>query len=227
MSTSRLVRLLVNFPTFTPSFLHSQTELEPTSSSYRGVKQAMSHRSESDLPSPRTVNFDFTKKPELQNLRRPARISVFPAPSTSPDFMFEPLEPHDATDSYFRTKVRFPTTRDSTGDWAFLNMLLSKAIQQISFGGPIRNVNTYYYKDESALTPGALVLLTAHRVREGWLQVDISSSGGSLIATAYALCDSIHSSGGIMRPLGSPIALRTRMNRAATEKFQDPFSDRP
>lgn len=187
----------------------------------------MSHRSESDLPSPRTVNFDFTKKPELQNLRKPARISLFPAPSTSSDFMFEPLEPHDATDSYFRTKVRFPTTRDSTGDWAFLNMLLSKAIQQISFGGPIRNVNTYYYKDESALTPGALVLLTAHRVREGWLQVDISSSGGSLIATAYALYDSIHSSEGIMRPLGSPIALRTRMNRAATEKFQDPFSDRP
>ncbi|KAH1638329.1 hypothetical protein KXX39_005655 [Aspergillus fumigatus] len=122
----------------------------------------MSHRSESDLPSPRTVDFDFTKKPELQNLRRPAQISVFPAPSTSPDFMFEPLEPHDATDSYFRTKVRFPTTRDSTGDWAFLNMLLSKAIQQISFSGPIRNVNTYYYKDESALTPSALVLLTAH-----------------------------------------------------------------
>jgi hypothetical protein len=104
-------------------------------------------------------------------------------------------------------------------------MLLSKAIQQISFGGPIRNMNTYYYRDKSALTPSALVLLTAHCVREGWLQVDISSSGGSLIATAYALCDSIHSSEGPMRPLGSPIALRTRMNRAATGNFQDPFSD--
>ncbi|KAF4241512.1 hypothetical protein CNMCM8980_000871 [Aspergillus fumigatiaffinis] len=123
----------------------------------------MSHRSEPDLPSPRAVNFDFTKRPELHNLRQPARIPLFPSPSTLPDFMFEPLEPHDATESYFRTKVRSPATRDCTGDWAFLNMLLSKAIRQISFGGPIRNVNTYYYKDESALTPGALVLLTAHR----------------------------------------------------------------
>jgi hypothetical protein len=48
-------------------------------------------------------------------------------------------------------------------------MLLSKAIQQISFGGPIHNINIYYYRDKSALTPSALVLLTAHHVREGWL----------------------------------------------------------
>ncbi|GLA33025.1 hypothetical protein AnigIFM63326_001895 [Aspergillus niger] len=185
----------------------------------------MSHGSVSGLPSPRAVDFDFTKKPEFQNLRQPARISLFQPPSNFPDSMFEPLEPHDATDSYFRAKVRFPATRDCNGDWAFLNMLLSKAIRRISFCGPIRNVNTYYYKDESALTPGALMLLTAHRVREGWVQVDISSSGGSLIATAYALCDSVHLSEGPMRPLGSPIPLRTRLNRAATEKFQDPFSD--
>jgi hypothetical protein len=76
------------------------------------------------------------------------------------------------------------------------------------------------------LTPGALMLLTAHWVREGWLQVDISSSGGSLIATAYALCDLVHLCEAPMRPLGSLIVLRTQLNRAATEKFQDSFSDR-
>jgi hypothetical protein len=86
-------------------------------------------------------------------------------------------------------------------------------------------MNTYYYKDNSALTPSALMLLTTHQVREGWLQVNISSSSGSLIATTYALCNSVYLYKAPMRPLGSLIMLYTQLNQAATKNFQDPFSN--
>ena len=121
------------------------------------------------------------------------------------DFIFEPLEAHDATPSYVKAKVRVPYDSRVTQDLLVLNILLYKIVSRLSENRLLRNMNIYYHCDTISLSPGSLLLLTSHRIKDGWLQADVSSAEGSLLASASAICTGISSIERHDRSLGSPI----------------------
>jgi hypothetical protein len=77
-------------------------------------------------------------------------------------------------------------------------------------------VNIYYYGQTIGLKPGAVLFLSAHRVKEDWLEANISVEG-SLIATAIALSSDQPATGCHDRPLGSPIVF-SKQFRALSEE---------
>lgn len=138
-----------------------------------------------------------------------------PQPSTSPinasallEFIFEPFEAYNATALCMKANIQLPYDKRFTDNWGILDLLISKAMSQISHGALVRNVNTYYHSDSNDLKAGMMLRVSAHRVRDEWLRADISSAEGSLIATASALYNHRPTTKAPEKTLGSPITIR-------------------
>ncbi|KAI9041059.1 uncharacterized protein KD926_007476 [Aspergillus affinis] len=128
-------------------------------------------------------------------------------------FLLEPLEPYDTTEAYIKAKVTTPSDHRICQNWGILNTLLYKMIAGVIADNHVRNVNIYHY---GKLNPGALLVLTASRVKQGWLEAHVSSVEGTLLATAVVL-HSDKSAAVYDRVLGSPIVF--------SKQFQDPSQE--
>lgn len=124
------------------------------------------------------------------------------------EFIFEPIEAYNSTALCMKAYIQLPYDERFTDNWGILDLLISKVMSQISHGALVRNVNTYYHSDSNNLKAGMVLRVSAHRVRDEWLQADISTAEGSLIATAYALYNHRPAAKVPEKTLGSPITIR-------------------
>ncbi|PYH75625.1 hypothetical protein BO82DRAFT_370074 [Aspergillus uvarum CBS 121591] len=134
------------------------------------------------------------------------------------------LDIYDLSSAYVRAKYTIPDDAASMPSWQTCHLLCSKIMSRLLAAELVRKVDAYYYGKTNDLRTGMVLLLTAHRRREGWVQADVSLADGTLISSAFALCVPKPTQESRVRSLASPIAFKDPQIQPTTNDFRFPFA---
>ncbi|KAI3014807.1 hypothetical protein CBS147347_11414 [Aspergillus niger] len=127
----------------------------------------------------------------------------------------------NTTDSYARAKYEAA----STPNWETCHLLCAKIISRLlQKTEVVRKVDLYYCGEVNDRQSSTMLLLTAHRLRDDWVQADLSCTDGTLVASAFALCIQKPAPKAHERSLASPISFKDPQGKPMPNDFRFPFT---